>query len=135
MTTRDGAASACRALAVCLGVLAWARPGAGETGPCELMVSSRPKGATVSVDGKERGRTPLIVKGLSVGEHTVRVVLEGHGLWVKTIRFRPGPRIVRAELEKLEEPVLPADTAGGPSARGEPKSAGPGGRFPMVVQM
>jgi len=126
MTARNGAASAGKVVAVCLGALAWARPGAGETGPCELMVSSRPKGATVSVDDKERGRTPLIVKGLSVGEHTVRVVLEGHSLWIKKIRFRPGPRIVRAELEKREEPAPPADTAGGPSVREEPVPAGRG---------
>ena len=45
MTTRGRAASAGKVVTVCLGALAWARPGAGETGPCELMASSSPKGA------------------------------------------------------------------------------------------
>ena len=80
--------------------LAWARVAAGESGTCQLMVSSRPKGATVFVDGKERGRTPVAVGGLSSGQHRVRVVLDGHESWTKTVRLRPGARIVSAVLKK-----------------------------------
>lgn len=102
--------------------LAWARSGAAEAGPCQLMMSSRPKGATVFVDGKERGQTPLVVKGLSTGSHTLRVVLAGHKLWMKTIRFRPGPRIVSAELEKAAGPASPAAAKEDPSAPKPPKA-------------
>ena len=38
-----------------------------------LSLISRPKGATIAVDGKEYGLTPLVIDSLLVGEHTVAV--------------------------------------------------------------
>ena len=36
-------------------------------GPCQLMVMSRPAGAAVHIDGKERGRTPVAIMGMKIG--------------------------------------------------------------------
>ena len=38
-----------------------------------LSLISRPKGATIAVDGKQYGLTPLVIDSLLVGEHTVAV--------------------------------------------------------------
>ena len=118
-----------------LAALGWARTAAAEAGPCELMVFSRPKGATVFVDGKERGQTPLRAPGLSSGQHRVRVVLDGYEGWSKTVRLRPGPRIVSADLKKAAEPASPKAAKGdasapeagaAPGAPKDPKDAAPG---------
>jgi hypothetical protein len=56
-----------------------APPAAPESAPAApvaiaaLEVRSEPSGARVSVDGSHRGSTPLVVKELAPGEHTVRV--------------------------------------------------------------
>jgi hypothetical protein len=42
------------------------------------VVRSTPSGAGVLIDGNWRGRTPLTVRGLSVGMHAVRVVEDGY---------------------------------------------------------
>ncbi|HKC10768.1 MAG TPA: protein kinase, partial [Vicinamibacteria bacterium] len=42
--------------------------------PPGLQVSTSPAGATVRVDGREAGRTPLFLTGLSGGAHSIRVV-------------------------------------------------------------
>jgi len=41
-------------------------------------VISEPSGATVSIDGDERGTTPLVVRDLSEGRHRVELSLAGH---------------------------------------------------------
>ena len=38
-----------------------------------LSLISRPKGATIAVDGKQYGVTPLVIDSLLIGEHTVAV--------------------------------------------------------------
>ncbi len=43
-----------------------------------LLVRSRPAGARVSVDGKDQGATPAIVRGLARGAHRVRIAHEGY---------------------------------------------------------
>ena len=43
-----------------------------------LLVRSRPEGARVSVDGKDRGVTPATVRDLARGAHRVRITREGY---------------------------------------------------------
>lgn len=43
-----------------------------------LLVRSTPAGARVSVDGRERGRTPVVVRDLERGAHRVRVERDGY---------------------------------------------------------
>ncbi|MCL6650512.1 MAG: PEGA domain-containing protein [Chloroflexi bacterium] len=43
-----------------------------------LTVYSNPRlGATVELDGRVRGRTPIIIRGVEKGPHTLRLTLEG----------------------------------------------------------
>ena len=43
-----------------------------------VFVASDPSGATVTVDGKEQGVTPLLVRGLEKGRHRVLLSLDGY---------------------------------------------------------
>jgi len=65
-----------------------------------LYVTSVPLGAVVAVDGRERGRTPVSVSPLAVGEKTVRVTLDDHVPWSRTVAVQ-GDSVgrVHAELE------------------------------------
>ena len=58
-----------------------ARP-AAKTG--EIFVDSRPQGATVLVDGKPVGVTPLRLPEQPAGPHTVRLELADHQPWTST---------------------------------------------------
>ncbi|OGL70355.1 hypothetical protein A3C17_04145 [Candidatus Uhrbacteria bacterium RIFCSPHIGHO2_02_FULL_53_13] len=56
-----------------------------------LLLATTPRGATISVDGRERrDRSPSIVKWIRPGEHVVRMELEDHAPWEKTITVKSG---------------------------------------------
>jgi PEGA domain-containing protein len=59
------------------------------TGIGRLQVESSPAGAHVSIDGKERGVTPLTVEGLTVGSHKV-VVRGDDGSVQRTVAINAG---------------------------------------------
>ena len=69
-----------------------ARPGSGPavaaTG--SLYVDSRPRGATVLVDGKPMGQTPLTLPEVVPGSHVVRIELAGKKAWTSTARVTAG---------------------------------------------
>ena len=90
-------------------------------GPCQLMVISRPAGATVHIDGEERGKTPLMLMDMKIGNHDIKVVLDDHRLWTKRIRFRPGGNTVEAKLEK-KGVQAPAPKAGGDDVPAPPEA-------------
>ncbi len=46
-------------------------------GTAALVVTTEPPGATVSVDGEDGKPSPLVVKGLHPGKHTVRISKRG----------------------------------------------------------
>jgi hypothetical protein len=54
--------------------------GVDESGPAvgTLNVDSRPRGATVSVDGRRVGTTPLRLPDLAAGAHVVQIELQGY---------------------------------------------------------
>jgi serine/threonine-protein kinase len=43
-----------------------------------LEVDSTPRGATVVLDGEERGHTPLVIERVATGDHRVRLILAGY---------------------------------------------------------
>jgi len=93
-------------------------------GSCQVMVASRPKGATVYIDGKERGKTPLVLMDLKSGHHDIRVVLEGHKTWMKRARLRRGGNSIEAKLEEKGAPLpsgskQPGKHGGAPSEPGD----------------
>lgn len=57
-----------------------------------FVVTSKPVGSKVYVDGSLRGKTPL--RGtIAVGKHTVRVVNKGYRPYSTVVRLRPGDRL------------------------------------------
>jgi hypothetical protein len=72
-----------------------------ETGT--LLVESRPPGATVFMDGRAVGRTPLNVPDVKAGDHGVRLELAGHRQWTTSIKVVGGtPNRIGASLEKID---------------------------------
>jgi hypothetical protein len=64
-------------------------------------VLSRPSGATVYVDGRAAGQTPVVVERIAVGSRAVRIELAGHRRWSTTVEVGPGARTrVAASLER-----------------------------------
>ncbi len=124
---------ATRAVAAFLGAAAVVSQ-ARAAGPCQVMVMSRPAGAVVHVDGKERGKTPVMLPGLKLGYHEVKIVLDDHRTWAKRIRLRPGGNTVDAKLVKKGAPA-PATSkdrdksgAASPKARAATADGGKGAK-------
>ena len=70
----------------------------------ELYVDSRPQGATVFVDGKEVGVTPLRLDGQRVGSHHVQLVLTDHQTWTTTTKVEAqAVARVSGSLERIRE--------------------------------
>jgi hypothetical protein len=68
-----------------------------------LVIESRPAGATVFVDGRAVGRTPLNVPGVNAGDHVIRLELAGHRQWMTSIKVvGDTPNRVGASLEKVD---------------------------------
>ena len=75
-----------------------------------LHVKGTPSKASVYVDGKLVGTSPLIVNDLLIGEHEVKVEKDGCAVWKKTVTVADNEEcIAKYELEKgvsLERIVL-----------------------------
>lgn len=70
-----------------------------------LLVDSRPVGATVTVDGRSIGVTPVTLEDLSPGEHRVVLQIPGFNLWATTAQITAGNRTrVAASLEQVQQP-------------------------------
>jgi hypothetical protein len=68
-----------------------------------LFVDSRPRGATILVDGKAYGTTPSRIPDISVGSHVVRLELAGHRPWSVSTRVAAGQEaIVTGSLERIQ---------------------------------
>lgn len=66
-----------------------------------LNVESRPAGASVFLDGKLIGRTPLQVGEVAPGDHTVRLELDGYRRWLSSVHVVAGERgRVAASLDR-----------------------------------
>ncbi len=66
-----------------------------------LGVDSRPVGASVFVDGKLIGTTPLLLPSVEPGEHDVRLEREGYRHWNASVRVVAGERQrIAASLER-----------------------------------
>jgi hypothetical protein len=71
------------------GAAAAAAPAVAASGIGRLQVESSPTGAHVSIDGKERGVTPLTIEGLTAGQHQV-VVHGNDGSVQQTVAITAG---------------------------------------------
>lgn len=61
-----------------------------QLGTGSLRVASRPAGARVWIDGRERGRSPLRVTGLPGGPHRVRLTHRSHRSTGRMVQVQPG---------------------------------------------
>ncbi len=77
-----------RALAVVL-LLGLVGAGFAWSRSSELIVASMPEEANVIVDGQWRGKTPLRLRGLMPGKHTVRVAMDGYISEVRDLQLAP----------------------------------------------
>ena len=81
-----------------------ARGVGGSSGPSGLgglTVDSRPDGASVFVDGKMVGTTPLTIDSVAAGEHSIGLTRDGYSRWASSVRVAAGERArVTASLEK-----------------------------------
>jgi hypothetical protein len=66
-----------------------------------LVVDSRPSGASVFVDGRLAGTTPVEVSSVDAGSHALRLELDGYRRWTSAVRVVAGERNrVTASLER-----------------------------------
>jgi serine/threonine protein kinase len=73
-------------------------PSKGDTGT--LVVESRPDGATIFLDGKRIGTTPLTLD-VKVGNYTVGLDIPGYKRWASTVKINSGERSrLAASLEQ-----------------------------------
>jgi TonB family protein len=84
-----------------------------------LHVESQPSGATVTVDGDDRGVTPADLAGLALGAHEVKVDLKGYGPATQGVQLSTDAP--RAEV-KVTLTRTPAAT-GGAEIASEPAGA------------
>jgi hypothetical protein len=96
---RTGAAAAGRRSADATATEAAAAGARGTIGA--LVVESRPSGASVYLDGRLVGTTPVSVPGIAAGEHSIRLDHEGFRTWSSSVRI-DGSEMnrVTASLEK-----------------------------------
>jgi len=88
-----------------------------------LYVDSRPRGATVTVDGKSAGQTPLMLPEVSPGSHVVKIEMDGK----KPVTANP--RVVAGQTERVTvslEDRQDAPAAAREGRRAPARSAGPG---------
>jgi serine/threonine-protein kinase len=76
-----------------------------------LLVRSTPAGARVIVDGREYGRTPLTVGGLTRGLHRVRVARDGFVSDERQLTITAGQRTHSVTVRLAPEAVAPARPA------------------------
>ena len=68
-----------------------------------LVVVSRPTGATVSLDGRVVGTTPLTLPEVAAGSHAVKLELDGYRTWSVAAEVVSGQqKRVSASLERRE---------------------------------
>jgi TolB-like protein len=65
-----------------------------------LSIHTRPAGATVLLDGRLLGRTPLVDQKIAVGAHALRIELPGHCVWSDSVTIAAATPVERTiELE------------------------------------
>jgi hypothetical protein len=71
-----------------------------------LVVDSRPRGARVTLDGKDVGQTPLRLPNVSVGTHSVRIELDGYRGVTSQVVVKPGEQASSAVTLERASPSL-----------------------------
>ncbi len=89
--------------------------------PPVLVITSTPPGASLTVDGKSVGRSPVTLDTLSPGDHRIEAALEGHQLANRTVPLpKPGERLL-VELALAPVPLPPPPPPQPDEPKNEPK--------------
>ncbi|MCC6336163.1 MAG: serine/threonine protein kinase [Myxococcales bacterium] len=85
-----------------------------------LILDTVPRGAAVVVDDKPRGQSPITLDGLSLGEHQVKVSLDGYQDSQRAVTLaRPGERLVVELALAPLPPAVPLPSKDRPRPRAE----------------
>lgn len=75
-------------------------PTSGQT-DAKVRVDSTPRGASVVIDGKKAGVTPILIRRIGKNQsHTVSLTLPGYRNWTKTFQTRKDYMEIMAPLQK-----------------------------------
>jgi hypothetical protein len=75
-------------------------------GVSKAYINSNPKGATVLIDGKEVGKTPLEIKEISLGRHFVTLKALGYEEMTKTIDVKDDVNTFTFNLIQLNHALI-----------------------------
>lgn len=90
----------------------------------EVVVVSTPDGATVTLDGTEKGATPLIIDAISTGEHELTVSALGSVSRTVRIRATNGYKLTASFQLAISDTALPLSSPSpSASASASPKSS------------
>ena len=89
-----------------------------------LLVRSSPAGALVVVDGQPRGETPLAVRGLEFGSHTISVTGAGLPRWERRVTLTPEHPSESFEIGGVTGEGSPAAAEGPASLQVDSRPAG-----------
>jgi serine/threonine-protein kinase len=95
------------------------RPTAPAATNGRMVVTSAPARASVTVNGRWRGRTPLTVEGLKFGEYSVRAVLPGFAVGREDVTLSASEPSRNVAI-RLQREVAAAPQAGGVRPRPRP---------------
>ena len=98
-----------------------------------VVVKSTPAGATVLVDGKDSGRTPLTVRDLAPGAHRVQVARDGFVTEDRRVTITTAKSQALTVPLARARPVAPAVTKPSTTAAAAPAAAGGRGPGPLIV--
>ena len=75
-------------------------------GPASLTVISDPLEATVHLDERERGKTPITIEQVEAGDHEVVLELDDYERAVRKVELRPGEnRVLEIRLRRKGEGI------------------------------
>jgi serine/threonine-protein kinase len=99
-----------------------------------VVVKSTPAGATVLVDGKDYGRTPLTVRDLAPGAHRVQVARDGFASEDRRVTITAAKsQALTVQLARARS-ASPAATKPSTAAAPAPAVAGGRGPGPLIVE-
>lgn len=75
-----------------------------------MTISSSPSGATIEVDGKRVGETPMLLSSTLIGEHIVRLNKDGYGIAIQNVTVKEGETTnVEAKLSTMQSVTIDAN--------------------------
>ncbi|MCH5319667.1 MAG: PEGA domain-containing protein [Paramuribaculum sp.] len=68
-----------------------------------LNVAYMPIGSTITIDGKDVGKTPKLIDGIQTGSHKVKISMDGYEDYTATIKLEEGqPGELKGSLRELQ---------------------------------